>query len=90
MHTVEGRKESNRRRFDGDPTFAASTAFVRQRHGYEFGGSVRRDPVRPMTTAVASISTVVITNTSRHPRATFRSRRSCRADGAGHANSSKL
>ena len=34
--------------------------FVRQRHGYEFGGSVRRDPVRPMTTAVVSMSTVVI------------------------------
>ena len=45
---------------------------------------------RPMTTAVASMTTVVMPNTSRHPLATFRSRRSCSADGAGHANPSKL
>ena len=49
------------RRFDGDPTFAASAAFVRQRWCCEFGGSVRRDPVRPMTTAVASMTIELLT-----------------------------
>ena len=43
-----------------------------------------------MTMAVVSMTTVDITKLSRRPRATFGSRRSCRADGSSHANPSKL
>ena len=43
----------------------------------------------PMTMAVASMTTVDITKSFRRPRATFGSRRSCRADGTAHARGAK-